>query len=193
MLKNNKAIPKDGFINSADRTTIGNYLPDFTYGLNNRFEYNNLEFTFLIQGVEGNEILNLTRRHMGNGEANYNSYSEWNNRWKSESDPGNGLIPRANRQTGNSNNRPSNYQVEDASYLRLRNVTLAYNFPEGSIRGKVDGLRVYLSGTNLFTRTDYLGFNPEVNNQEDNTNVQGEDYGAYPLSSVITIGLNAKF
>jgi TonB-linked SusC/RagA family outer membrane protein len=186
-------INNDGFINSADRTTIGNYLPDFTYGINNRFEYNNFEFSFLLQGVEGNEVLNLTRRHMGNGEANYNSYSEWNNRWRSEAEPGNGLIPRANRQTGNSNNRPSNYQVEDASYLRLRNVTLAYTFPENSLNGKLDRLRLYLSGTNLFTKTDYLGFNPEVNNQDDNTNVQGEDYGAYPLSSVITFGINAKF
>jgi len=186
-------VNNDGFINSADRTTIGNYLPDFTYGITNRFEYNNFEFSFLLQGVEGNEVLNLTRRHMGNGEANYNSYSEWNNRWRSEAEPGNGLIPRANRQTGNSNNRPSNYQVEDASYLRLRNVTLAYTFPENSLNGKLDRLRLYLSGTNLFTKTDYLGFNPEVNNQDDNTNVQGEDYGAYPLSSVITFGINAKF
>ena len=186
-------VNNDGFINSADRTTIGNYLPDFTYGINNRFEYNNFEFSFLLQGVEGNEVLNLTRRHMGNGEANYNSYSEWTNRWRSEAEPGNGLIPRANRQTGNSNNRPSNYQVEDASYLRLRNVTLAYTFPESNFNGKLDRLRLYLSGTNLFTKTDYLGFNPEVNNQDDNTNVQGEDYGAYPLSSVITFGINAKF
>jgi hypothetical protein len=138
-------------------------------------------------------VLNLTRRHMGNGEANYNSYSEWNNRWRSEAQPGNGSIPRANRQTGNSNNRPSSYQVEDASYLRLRNVTLAYNFPQNELGGKIEDLRLYLSGTNLFTKTDYLGFNPEVNNQDDNTNVQGEDYGAYPLSSVITIGINAKF
>jgi len=186
-------VNNDGFINSADRTTIGNYLPDFTYGLNNRFEYDNFEFSFLLQGVEGNEVLNLTRRHMGNGEANYNSYSEWNNRWRSESQPGNGLIPRANRGGGNSNNRPSDYQVEDASYLRLRNVTLAYNFPESALGDKINNLRVYLSGTNLFTKTDYLGFNPEVNNQDNNTNVQGEDYGAYPLSSVITFGLNAKF
>jgi len=183
----------DGFINSADRTVIGNYLPDFTYGMNNRFEYRDFEFSFLLQGVEGNEVLNLTRRHMGNGEANYNSYSEWNNRWRSEAQPGNGSIPRANRQTGNSNNRPSSYQVEDASYLRLRNVTLAYNFPQNELGGKVEDLRLYLSGTNLFTKTDYLGFNPEVNNQDENTNVQGEDYGAYPLSSVITIGINAKF
>ena len=98
-----------------------------------------------------------------------------------------------NRQTGNSNNRPSNYQVEDASYIRLRNVTLGYTFPESILGEALSGLRLYVSGTNLLTITDYLGFNPEVNNNEDNVNVQGEDYGAYPLSRVLTFGINASF
>ncbi len=186
-------INNDGIINADDRTIVGNYLPDFTYGITNNFSYDHLSLSFLIQGVEGSEVLNLTRRHMGNGEANYNSYRDWTERWRSPENPGNGEIPRANRQTGNSNNRPSNYQVEDASYLRLRNVTLSYSFPENSFAGTLAGLRIYLSGTNLLTITDYLGFNPEVNNIEDNVNVQGEDYGAYPLSRVFTFGINASF
>ncbi len=183
----------DGFINASDRTITGNYLPDFTYGMTNTFSYENFTFSFLIQGVEGSDVLNLTRRHMGNGEANYNSYREWVNRWRSPENPGNGQIPRANRQTGNSNNRPSNYQVEDASYLRLRNVTLSYTFPNTAFGGTFSGLRIYASGTNLFTSTDYLGYNPEVNNNGENVNVQGEDYGAYPLSRVFTFGVNASF
>ncbi len=186
-------INNDGVINASDRTVTGNYLPDFTWGIRNTFEYQNFTLNFLIQGVEGSDVLNLTRRHMGNGEANYNSYRDWVNRWKSPQDPGNGEIPRANRQTGNSNNRPSNYQVEDASYIRLRNVTLGYTFPTTAFGGTFSGLRLYISGTNLITITDYLGFNPEVNNIEDNVNVQGEDYGAYPLSRVFTLGVNASF
>jgi len=188
-----KDINGDGVINPSDRTVIGNYLPDFTYGMTNTFSYGNVSFSFLLQGVQGSEVLNLTRRHMGNGEANYNSYREWVNRWKSESDPGNGEIPRANRQTGNSNNRPSNYQVEDASYFRLRNVNLAYTFPQSTVGNVFTNLRVYVTGTNLFTATNYLGFNPEVNNIGENVNVQGEDYGAYPLSRQFTFGLNASF
>ncbi len=188
-----KDINNDGVINASDRTTVGNYLPDFTYGITNTFSYENVSLSFLIQGVEGAEVLNLTRRHMGNGEANYNSYADWVNRWRSPSDPGNGEIPRANRQTGNSNNRPSNYQVEDASYIRLRNVTMAYNFPQSALGDVFSSLRLYVSGTNLITFTDYLGFNPEVNNNDDNVNVQGEDYGAYPLSRVMTFGINASF
>ena len=186
-------VNNDGVINASDRTIIGNYLPDYTYGMTNTFSFKDVTFSFLIQGVQGAEVLNLTRRHMGNGEANYNSYDDWVDRWKSASDPGNGKIPRANRQTGNSNNRPSNYQVEDASYLRLRNVNLSYNVPKSKLGNTFSSLRVYVSGTNLFTRTDYLGFNPEVNNIEDNVNVQGEDYGAYPLSTVLTFGVNAAF
>ena len=188
-----KDINEDGLITSADRTVVGNYLPDFTFGINNTFSMSNFDFSFLIQGIQGSEVLNLTRRHMGNGEANYNSYRDWVNRWQSEANPGNGEIPRANRQTGNSNNRPSNYQVEDASYVRLRNVTLAYTFDKGVLGNAFSNLRLYVSGTNLITMTDYLGFNPEVNNQEDGVNVQGEDYGAYPLSKVFTFGLNASF
>ena len=90
-----KDINNDGLINADDRTAIGNYLPDFTYGMTNTFTYENLSLRFLIQGVEGNEVLNLTRRHLGNGEGNFNSYAEWTQRWKSPSDPGNGEIPRA--------------------------------------------------------------------------------------------------
>jgi len=188
-----KDINNDGVINPDDRTITGNYLPDYTFGINNSFSYNSLSFSFLIQGVQGSEVLNLTRRHMGNGEANYNSYVEWTERWRSEADPGNGEIPRANRQTGNSNNRPSNYQVEDASYIRLRNVTLSYDFGNKIFGSQIKSLRAYVSGTNLLTLTDYLGYNPEVNNIEDIVNVQGEDYGAYPLSKVLTFGLNATF
>jgi TonB-linked SusC/RagA family outer membrane protein len=188
-----KDLNGDGDIDADDRTTVGNYLPDYTFGITNSFTYENFSFSFLIQGIQGNEVLNLTRRHMGNGEANYNSYSDWNNRWQSASNPGNGEIPRANRRTGNSNNRPSNYQVEDASYIRLRNVNLSYTFPDKALGNVFSSLRVTLTGTNLVTITDYLGFNPEVNNNDDNVNVQGEDYGAYPLSKVFTLGINAKF
>ena len=186
-------VNNDGVINAADRTVIGNYLPDYTYGMTNNFSYANFNLSVLIQGVQGSEVLNLTRRHMGNGEANYNSYAAWTERWRSPEQPGNGEIPRANRQTGNSNNRPSSYQVEDASYFRLRNVTLSYDFPTVQLGKTFSSLRIYASGTNLLTITDYLGYNPEVNNQEDSVNVQGEDYGAYPLSRVFTFGLNASF
>lgn len=191
-----KDIDGDGDVDPDDRTVVGNYLPDYTWGITNTFTFRGLDLRVLIQGVEGAEVLNLTRRHLGNGEGNFNSYAEWNNRWVSASQPGNGEIPRADRLTGQhgNNNRPSSFQVEDASYIRLRNITLGYSFPTDMFGNSIQNLRVYMSGTNLFTDTDYLGFNPEVNNQSAaSPNVQGEDYGAYPLSKVFTFGVNVTF
>lgn len=188
-------VNNDGVIDAKDRTVIGNYQPDFTWGLTNRFGYKGIELSFLLQGVEGAEVLNLTRRHLGNGEAATNSYADWTDRWISAEQPGNGRIPRADRSTDShgNNNRPSSYQVEDASYIRLRNVTLAYSFPKTCLGKRIGSARAYASGTNLFTSTKYIGYNPEVNNQTTLSGVQGEDYGAYPLAKTITIGVNLTF
>ncbi|WP_439585348.1 SusC/RagA family TonB-linked outer membrane protein [Dyadobacter bucti] len=189
-----KDVNGDGKVDASDRTVIGNYMPDFMYGITNRFSFKGLDLSVFFQGVQGSKILNLTRRHLGNGEAATNSYKDWTGRWISPENPGNGTIPRADRLTDlhGGNNRPSSYQVEDGSYFRLRSITLGYTFPK-TMLGKVQSLRAYVSGTNLFTNTKYIGYNPEVNNQSGLTGVQGEDYGAYPLSRNFTFGLNVTF
>lgn len=190
-----KDINGDGKITADDRTVTGSYFPDFTWGITNSFSFKGVDLSVIIQGVEGNEILNLTRRHLGNGEANFNSYALWNNRWKSAENPGNGIIPRADRETGRhgNNNRPSSFQVEDGSFIRLRNITLGYTFPENNIlNGNIDKLRLYVTGNNLFTLTDYLGYNPEVSNISGGL-TPGEDYGAYPLNKTIVFGINLNF
>ena len=191
-----KDINGDGKITPADRTVIGSYFPDYTWGITNRFSYKGLDFSFLIQGVEGNQILNLTSRHLKNGEANFNSYSVFNDRWKSEAEPGNGTIHRADRLSGNhgNNGRPSSFQVEDGSFVRLRNMTLGYTLPTQDMFGNsIQRLRIYLTGTNLFTKTDYLGYNPEVSASPNSSLSPGEDYGAYPLTKSFTLGLNLNF
>ncbi len=190
-----KDVNADGVINASDRTVTGNYQPDFIWGLTNRFTYRGFELSFLLQGVQGSEVLNLTRRHLGNGEAATNSYAGWNNRWISPEQPGNGKIPRADRTTDThgNNNRPSSYQVEDGSYIRLRTATVSYTLPGGVLGRFIQSARLYASGTNLFTLTDYIGYNPEVNNQSALSSVQGEDYGAYPLSRNLIFGINLTF
>ncbi len=190
-----KDVDGNGQIDANDRTVIGNYLPDYTWGLNNRFSFRNVDLSFFIQGVEGAEVLNLTRRHLGNGEAATNSYVDWVDRWQSPEQPGNGRIPRADRMGDNhgQNNRPSSYQVEDASYIRLRNVSVGYTLPKHALGSRVSSLRFYATATNLFTISDYLGYNPEVNNQSQYPQVQGEDYGAYPLNRNFTFGINVAF
>ena len=187
-----KDINGDKLITAADRTVLGNYMPDYTYGITNKFRYNNFDLSVFVQGVEGREILNLTQRHLLNGEANLNSYAEYLNRWISATQPGNGKIPRADSNSGlhGYNMRPSSFQVEDGSYVRLRNVTLGYEFPIPKITKKV---RVYVTGTNLFIWSKYLGFNPEVQQQATNNLVPGEDYGAYPISRTFLLGFNLTF
>ena len=190
-----KDVNGDGKIDANDRTVTGNYLPDFTYGITNKFAYKGFDLTIFFQGVQGSEILNLTRRHLGNGEAATNSYALWTERWMSVENPGNGTIPRADRLTDlhGGNTRPSSFQVEDGSYFRLRNLAIGYTFPKAMLGQKFQSFRAYVSGTNLFTSTKYLGFNPEVNNQAGLTGVQGEDYGAYPLNRNFTFGISATF
>jgi TonB-linked SusC/RagA family outer membrane protein len=190
-----KDVNGDGIITPEDRTVTGSYHPDFTYGISNRFNYRNFDLSFFIQGVEGREILNLTARHMRNGEANFNSYAVLNNRWRSPENPGNGEYPRADRTTGThgNNNRPSSYQVEDGSYIRIKRVTLGYNLPADLIGKYARSARIYGSVNNLAIFTDYTGFNPEVSLQANSSLTPGEDYGAYPLSRTIQLGLDITF
>jgi TonB-linked SusC/RagA family outer membrane protein len=190
-----KDVNGDGKVDASDRTVIGNYMPDYTWGITNRFSFKGVDLSVFFQGVQGSKILNLTRRHLGNGEAGTNSYADWTERWISAENPGNGVIPRADRLTDlhGGNNRPSSFQVEDGSYFRLRSITLGYTFPKSLLGTKIQSLRAYASATNLFTNTKYIGYNPEVNNQAGLTGVQGEDYGAYPLSRNFTFGLNVTF
>ncbi len=194
-----KDINGDGIINAADRTVTGNYFPDYTFGITNTVRYRGFDVNVFVQGVQGNEVLNLTARHLNNGEANFNSYAVYNNRWISPDEPGDGKTPRADRQSAlhGNNHRESSYQVEDGSYIRLRNVTLGYTLNGtrlgGALGGRFQMARMYVTGSNLFTSTDYLGFNPEVNNQSQSSLTPGEDYGAYPLASTWTVGLNLTF
>lgn len=190
-----KDIDGDGDVDNDDRTVIGSYFPDYTFGITNRFRYKNFDLTVFIQGVQGNEILNLTSRHLKNGEANFNSYAIFNYRWRSPEEPGNGKVPRADRQTGlhGNNNRPSTFQVEDGSYIRIRNVTLGYTLPRQFLGRYVSQARIYLTATNLFTWTDYLGFNPEVSMRAESALTPGLDYGTYPLARTYTLGINLTF
>ncbi|MEP1151689.1 MAG: TonB-dependent receptor [Balneola sp.] len=185
----------DGVVNSDDRTVLGSYQPDFIYGISNRFNYKNIDLTIFVQGVVGREVLNLTSRHMLNGEANFNSYAALNDRWISESQPGNGEHPRADRNTAShgNNNRVSSYQVQDGSYISLKNVQLGYNLPVEKLGNFARKARIYASATNLALFTDYIGFNPEVNLQSSSSLTPGEDYGAYPLARTIQLGINLEF
>tara|TARA_R110002124_G_scaffold123906_3_gene282819 strand:+ start:5783 stop:9379 length:3597 start_codon:yes stop_codon:yes gene_type:complete len=190
-----KDINGDGVVDADDRTTLGSYQPDFIYGISNRFNYKNFDLRIFIQGVVGREVLNLTARHLLNGEANFNSYAVLNDRWISESQPGSGEYPRADRSTGThgNNNRASSYQVQDGSYISIKNLQFGYSLPLDKMGGFAKKARIYASATNLAIFTDYIGFNPEVNLQSSSSLTPGEDYGAYPLARTIQLGINLEF
>jgi TonB-linked SusC/RagA family outer membrane protein len=188
-------VDKDGILDvDKDRMIVGNYMPDFTYGFNGTLSYKNLDLGVVLQGVYGNEILNLNRRYIDNIEGNTNGTIIGLDRWISPEQPGNGQVNRSNRKQTGFNTRTSTWHIEDGSYLRLQNVTLGYTLPKNLTRRlAMEKLRVYMSGQNLFTWTNYTGYNPEVNIRPTNALTPGEDYGTYPLARVLTLGLNISF
>ncbi|MCA0232899.1 MAG: TonB-dependent receptor [Bacteroidetes bacterium] len=186
-------INNDGKINADDRTIIGNNQPDFIYGMTNTLSFKGFDLGITVQGIQGGQILNLSRRFIENLEGSQNQLSTVLNRWRSPQDPGNGVVPRANQRTTGNNNAISSRWVESASYFRVRNITLGYNLPKATLeRVKIQSLRLYGGIQNAFTSTKYLGFNPEVSGYE-NALTGGVDYGSYPLARTYTIGLNIGF
>ncbi|GAA4777868.1 TonB-dependent receptor [Olivibacter ginsenosidimutans] len=189
----------DGKLSVDDRTILGNPQPDYVFGITNTFSYKNLELSFLIQGVQGNEIMNLGRRFYANFAGTANGLKELNNRWRSEEDPGNGFTPRANRDlsrysSSNASANISSTHIEDGSFIRLRNISLAYNLPSNILqKWKLRNVRIYAQAQNLFTITNYTGYNPEVSVNGISSLEPGVDYGGYPIAKTFTFGLNLGF
>ena len=174
-----------------DRTICGNYMPKFTYGFGGKLWYGGFDMDFNFQGVYGNKILNLNRRYIDSMEGNVNGTKVALDRWKSPENPGSGWVNRANRKQTGSNGRTSTWHLEGGSYLRLQNLALGYTLPRAfTQKFKVEKMRVYVSGQNLFTITNYSGYNPEVNARPSQNLTPGEDYGTYPLARTYMFGLN---
>ncbi|WP_439556447.1 TonB-dependent receptor [Dyadobacter sp.] len=189
----------DGKLSSDDRTILGNPQPDFIYGMTNTFSFKGIDLTVLLQGVQGNEILNLGRRFYANYAGTANGIREMNNSWKSPQDPGDGKTPRINRDlnkyaSSNSSANISSVHVEDGSFLRIRNIALGYNLPGPLLEKiKMRTMRIYVNLQNPVTWTKYTGYNPEVSVQGASPLEPGVDYGGYPIAKVYTVGLNIGF
>lgn len=180
---------------SDDRTIVGNYAPDFSYGFSNSLAYKGFDLNVAFQGSYGGEILNLSRRYVANGEGNFNNTTELLNRWQSEAIPGDLNTNRANRKARGNNGRTSTWHVEDGSYLRLQNLSLGYTLPSSILEKiNISKLRIYVVGNNLYTWTNYTGYNPEVNLDSGSDQLTpGLDYGVYPLSKTYSLGVNVSF
>lgn len=187
-----KDVNENGMFDPGDRTIIGDGNPDFTYGLTNTFGWRNFDFSFFLQGSQGNDIFNATRIDLEGMFDSKNQSVAVLNRWT----PDNRItdIPRAIGGGNVRNVLNSSRFVEDGSYLRLKSITLAYNIASKTLdRLNMQKLSIYVTGQNLLTFTNYSGFDPEVNAFGRSATELGIDYGTYPQSRTVTFGVNVEF
>jgi TonB-linked SusC/RagA family outer membrane protein len=186
-------INGDGKIDASDRTILGSAQPKFTFGFSNTLSYKNFDLSFFFQGSQGNKMANFNSYNLLNFTGQNNVLAEAGlNRWTAEN-PEN-KYPRALASGSLDVGIFSTAIVEDASYLRLKNVTLSYNLPRRIVQKlKIQNIRVYVSGSNLWTLTNYTGYDPEANTYGQSTTLIGIDNGGYPQSKIYQAGLTVSF
>jgi TonB-linked SusC/RagA family outer membrane protein len=182
----------DDTITEADRTLIGNPNPDFVYGGYLNMNYKRLSLSVQINGVYGNEIVNGNLIQLGTAEGRTaNVLSEaYNNAWRPDAQSNS--YPRVGYLGESGSPAITDRIIEDGSFLRISNITLGYDIPVEKTN-VFSSANVYVSGMNLFTFTDYSGYNPEITNFMNNGNVVGVDWNGFPNAQTIMLGLNLKF
>jgi len=187
-----KDLDGDGVITNADQEFIGSPHPDFTLNVSNSFDFKGFDLNIFVQSVYGNEILNLIRRDTEGMVNSSNQTSAVVDRYTNLKPST--TVPRAIGTDPNDNRRISDRFIEDGSFIRLKNITLGYNFSHTmSKRLKMQNLRAYVSTQNLKTWTNYSGYDPEIGSFNQNPLINGVENGRYPISRSITVGLNATF
>jgi TonB-linked SusC/RagA family outer membrane protein len=187
-----KDIDGNGVVDANDRTIIGNPNPDFTGGFSNNFTFKNFDLNIFFNFSVGGNVININRiKFEGGGPVNQNMFATYNNRWTPENQ--NNTYFRTGGQ-GPIDYVYSSRVIEDASFLKLRTVSLGYNFPRNLIsKIKMTGLRAFVSAQNVVTFTKYQGFDPEVNKFGSDALRPAFDYSVYPYARTITFGLNVTF
>ncbi len=185
----------DGKITAADMALMGNAQPKFVYGLTNTLQFKGFDVNLLLDGSYGGWVVNQFERAISLNRHLENTIARIaENRWKSESDPGDGKTPRAGSKYLSTNITTNSRYVFETSFLRIRNLSLGYSLPTSVVRKLgVSGLRVYFTVTNLYTFTDYPGLNPEGTTTGDTATSNGYDIGSYPISRNSSIGINLSF
>ena len=204
-----KDLNGDGKITEDDRTFIGNPTPKFEFSINNTLTYKNFDLNVFIGGVYGNEIYNQLARDLEAPMSNMGllktvsnfaqiamydpALGENNIKNVYVANPGT-LVPRVSTANVNSNNRLSDRFVEDGSYLRIRNISLGYKLPENLVkRAHIQSMRVYVNLQNIYTLTNYSGYDPEIGSRGQDALFSSIDYGRYPSPRIYTLGLNFNF
>ena len=183
-------LDNNGVIDDNDRQFIGSPHPDFTYGVNLNARYKNIDISAFFNGSQGNDAYNYDRIYSDlpffiNGNRDVRVLNSWT---PSNTNTG---IPALATAITNSEVGPNSYFVEDASYLKLRNLQIGYTLNSNlSDKIGIDSFRIYLQGTDLFTWTKYSGVDPEVRVFNNLTISVDED--TFPISRIVSLGVNLK-
>lgn len=180
----------DGNVTPDDRVFLGYSIPDKFWGLTSTWKYKGISLSVLMQGSHGNKIANYTKYDLDNLSRSVNSTVAQLDRWTPTNTDTN--VPRASLA-----NQPYVFGddlIEDGGYVRIKTITLGYQFPRTILDklGAINSLNLYATGTNLFTFTDYSGINPDITATTGSQN-QGYDDGGYPAAKSIVLGLNIGF
>ncbi len=183
-----KDVNGDGIFNEAsDRAILGSGLPKAIFGLTNTFAYKGFDLSVFLQGVQGNQIYNYTRFAMEGSDPSANQLrTVVEGAWRADK-PSNTLPSVRQWRWTNTNS----FFVEDGSFLRVKNVSLGYRLPLNS--KFIKRARVYVSGQNLLTISQYRGYDPEVNSDFNSNTSYGVDVYAYPAARTITVGASLSF
>lgn len=193
-------VNKDGRIDSKDRTDLGSPIPKFFYGINLSAAYMNFDISILLQGVSGQKVYNQARSQMEDLSGSQNFLTTTLAHW--DGDGTSNSMPRLNVNDDNVNNRYSDRWIEDASFMRIRNIQLGYNIPADKLKditkGAISRFRLYIAAQNLMTFTDYKGFDPEVTRgfsfQKGETPLSnGQDSGSSPQPRILQFGWQVTF
>ena len=193
--QNGDAIFYDVPNNDDDRVIVGSPHPDYWGGLTNTFRFKGFDLRSFVQFSQGGEIYNGLRAYADDGGVSRfdNKLQSVMRRWRQPGDITD--VPRASTLCASNACVVSSRWIEDASYIRLQEITLGYRIPiRFAGRANLSDARIFVSGRNLKTWTDYTGFNPDANSagSSSNTTMANEFY-SYPLARTITFGIQGSF
>lgn len=181
----------DGIASAQDAVVLGSPFPDLIFGFENTFSYKNWDLSFYFQGTQGNEVYNLTMRNNYFSRVNTVKYGDLRDRWTEDNPTSD--IPRAGSDSV-TNAQSNSEMVEDGSYVRLKNLRLAYNFSGDNMGLKgIKDATVYFAGSNLLLFSNTRLIDPEASNFGRSNIAQGYLNAQYPNPRVITFGVNLNF
>ncbi len=183
----------NGLFDEGDKMYVGNPHPLFFGGMDNTIHYKNFSLSVFLNFSTGNQLYNTARNLFSRAVPFVQNFAEVNDFWTRDNPSNNVPRPSQGGNTTTLATMVSTRFLENADFLRVKNVSLSYRLPNGIFQGKVfQAAEVTLSGTNLFTFTNYQGLDPEASSRASLLSA-GIDYTPYPLTKLVSVGIKADF